>query len=158
MWVDNWSVSVHDSKNSPTLEQTPNNYQGGSVASIMLYSKTQFSISHIGSRNFENQITGYKFVCSFMKNSWVYRGFQNNQNLWFFHFDSFSQRTRTNGSQIQNIEKPATGGSLKIQLIAEHWFFLYSLDIDQQTSHTQKKHWLLDSVLATKKKPLKICQ
>jgi hypothetical protein len=23
MWVDNWSVSVHDSKNSPTLEQTP---------------------------------------------------------------------------------------------------------------------------------------
>jgi len=97
----------------------------------MLYSKTQFSISHIGSQNFENQITGYKFVASFIKKSWVFQGFQNNQNLWFFHFDLFSQRTRTNGSQIQNIEKPATGSSLKIQLIAEHWFFLYSLDIDQ---------------------------
>jgi hypothetical protein len=82
----------------------PNNYQGGSLASIMLYSKTQFSISHIG-------------------------------------------------SQIQNIEKPATGGSLKIQLIAEHWFFLYSLDIDQQTTHIKKMHWLLYSVLATKKNP-----
>jgi hypothetical protein len=70
----------------------------------------------------------------------------------------FSQRTRTNGSQIQNIEKLATGGSLKIQLITEHWFFLYSLDIDQQTTHTKKIHWLLDSVLATEKKPLQICR
>ncbi len=124
----------------------------------MLYSKTQFSISHIGSQNFENQIIGYKFVGSFIKNSRVFQGFWNNQNLWFFHFYLFSQRTRTNGSEIQNVEKPATGGSLKIQLIAEHCFFLYSLDRDQQTTHTKKMHWLLDSVLAIKKTPLKICR
>jgi hypothetical protein len=92
MWIDNWSVSVHDSKNSPTLEQTPDNYQAGSLASIMLYSKTQFSISHIGSQNFENQITGYKFVASFIKTSWVFQGFQNNQNLWFFK-NSTNRRT-----------------------------------------------------------------